>query len=179
MKKLNYVMSVLILLSLLLAIFILSPSCGGKKTEQQPAATQTATYPDTTGTALWTYLKNADYQDNWQMWPGKTAYYPGTQPHGALLTTYINMVAFNAITAKVGMLPDSSIIVKENYKPDSTLESHTVMYKVKGYNPAADNWYWAKFSPTGEVQAEGKVGMCISCHQEKKDNDYIQTAPLK
>ena len=53
------------------------------------------------------------------------------------------------------------------------------MYKVAGYNPEASNWFWAKYSPKGEIamggKAAGKVPMCIECHGMKKANDYIMT----
>ena len=130
------------------------------------------------GASLWDHMKKSNYR-NWQMWPGKTALYPGTQPHGALLTTYVNDVAYKAIKAKKGKLPNGSIVVKENYMPDKSLGALTVMYKVKGFNSEANDWFWAKYMPDGKIEAEGKVEMCIGCHGMKKDNDYVLTAPLK
>jgi len=56
------------------------------------------------GAALWDYLKKENYAKNWKMWPGKKALYPGKEPHGALLTTYVNKTAYAAIKAKKGML---------------------------------------------------------------------------
>ena len=131
------------------------------------------------GTALWDYLKKEDYAKNWKMWPGKTAFYPGTEPHGALLTTYVNAPAEKAIGEKWGKLAVGSIVVKENYTPDKKLAAVTVMYKIKNYNRQAGDWFWAKYAPDGKVDAEGKVDMCIKCHGAKKTNDYIMTAPLK
>ncbi|VVB84404.1 Cytochrome P460 [uncultured archaeon] len=60
---------------------------------------------------------------------------------------------------------------------DKALAALTVMYKEKGYDPAHNDWFW--YSPTGEVQAEGKVGMCNDCHGKQKDNDYTFTGTLK
>ncbi|OGP94760.1 MAG: hypothetical protein A2Z19_03490 [Deltaproteobacteria bacterium RBG_16_54_18] len=131
------------------------------------------------GAALWDYLKKADYAKKWEMWPGKSALYPGKEPHGALLTTYVNKTALAAIKEKKGMLPDGSIIVKENYTPDKKLAALTVMYKVKGYNPQAGDWFWAKYLPDGKIAAEGKVAGCIQCHASVKANDYVATGPLK
>ena len=131
------------------------------------------------GKELWEALKAANYEKTWKMWPGKSAFYPGTQPHGALLTTYVNDYAYAAIEAKQVVLPYRSIIVKQNYTPEKKLESVTVMYKIMGYNPEADDWFWAKYTPEGKVDEEGKIESCIACHGQKKANDYIQTAPLK
>jgi hypothetical protein len=132
-----------------------------------------------TGTAIWDLLKQMDYSKRWKMWPGKTSLYAGKEPHGALLTTYVNIPAFMAIEGKRGMLPNGSMIVMQNYSADRKLTDVTVMYKSAAYNPEAGDWFWAKYSPDGKVQAEGKAETCINCHSAKKDNDYIRTAPLK
>ncbi|MBI2906786.1 MAG: cytochrome P460 family protein [Chloroflexi bacterium] len=113
------------------------------------------------------------------MWPGKQALYPGTEPHGALLTTYVTDGAFSAIDGKKGSIPNGSIIVKENYMPDKTLAAVTVMYKVKGYDSANNDWFWLKYAPNGAIDAQGKVGDCIACHGKRRDNDFIFTGSLK
>ncbi len=53
------------------------------------------------------------------------------------------------------------------------------MYKVSGYNPAANDWFWAKYTPDGKIEAEGKIEGCINCHGKKRTNDFIFTGPLK
>lgn len=139
--------------------------------------------PDTTGAAVWAYLKRVDYQKNWQTWPGKGKLYQGQEPHGMLLTVYLNDLAYDALTNQAGRFPPGAIIVKENYAPDSTLAALTTMHKVAGYNPDAANWFWVKHLADGSVDmngmAQGRVAMCISCHGAKKDNDYIFTGTLK
>jgi hypothetical protein len=132
-----------------------------------------------TGAVVWDLLKQRDYSKKWRMWPGKTSLYPGKEPHGALLTTYVNITAFMAIAGKKGMLPNGSMIVTENYSADKKLSDITVMYKVPAYNPEAGDWFWAKYAPDGKIQAEGKADTCIKCHSQNKDNDYIMTVPLK
>ncbi len=159
--------------------------CGGESRETPPvtdtamaaASTRTAA-PDTTAERLWAYLESADYK-TWPMWPGKTAHYAGTEPHGALLTTYVNTLALDAITNGAGMMPVGTILVKENYMPDSTLAAVTVLYKSAGYDGAHHDWFWMKRLANGTVEASGRVAMCISCHGGKEGNDYIMTAALK
>lgn len=129
------------------------------------------------GATLWSYLQEAKYSE-WEMWPGKEAFYPGTEPHGMLLTTYLNGPALQAATKKTGM-PAGAIVVKENYKPDKVLAAVTVMYKVEGYNPEAGDWFWGKYKADGAVEKEGPVGGCIKCHGSKADNDYIFLGPVK
>jgi hypothetical protein len=141
--------------------------------------TKAASMPEASGAALWEYLQKEDYQKNWKMWPGTKAFYPGKSPHGALLTTYVNHIALRAIQEKKGKLPDGSIVAKENYSADKKYLALTVMYKVKGFNPPADDWYWAKYAPDGKIEGEGKIEGCINCHGKKRSNDFIWTAPLK
>ncbi|MBI4687807.1 MAG: cytochrome P460 family protein [Nitrospirae bacterium] len=114
----------------------------------------------------------------WAMWPGKGKLYKAVEPHGALLTTFVNNTAYYSIKKKKGM-PDASIIAKENYSAEKKFTALTVMYKVKGYNPEAGDWFWAKYRPDGTAEASGKVKMCIDCHSKAKDNDFIMTSKVK
>lgn len=147
----------------------------------EPTAAELA-LPGTDDAAdVWAYLGEADYQ-SWELWPGKGKNYPGGEPHGSTLTTYLNPAAFGAVSGGADGMPAGAIIVKENYMPDGMLGAITTMYKVPGYNADAADWYWVKFMPDGSVDmdgmAQGKVGMCISCHSGKADNDYVMTADL-
>ena len=81
------------------------------------------------------YLKQVDYQSSWELWPGLGEKYPASEPHGALLTTYLNPVAFAALTGKSGSMPGGSIIVKENYTLEGIFDATTIMYKKAEYNP--------------------------------------------
>ena len=47
------------------------------------------------------------------------------------------------------------------------------MYKVKGYNPAGGDWFWAKYDPEFNILAEGMVKGCLNCHGSAKANDYV------
>ena len=76
-------------------------------------------------------------------------------------------------------MEDGSIIAKENYTAEKKFVALTVMYKIKGYNPTAGDWFWAKYNPDGTVAAAGRVKGCIDCHSAKKDNDYIFTGEVK
>jgi Cytochrome P460 len=99
--------------------------------------------------------------------------YEGTEPHGMLLTTYLNQAALEALNDKAGSVPDGAIIVRENYMPDGTYDAMTVMYKVQGYNPDHNDWFFTKIGADGTVQAEGQVEGCQACHSARRDNDYI------
>lgn len=128
--------------------------------------------PDTTDTGLWTHLREADYR-TWPHWPGKGELYAGGEPHGMLLTTYVNATAQTALTSGATTMPDGAVIVKENYMPDSTLAAVTVMYKRAGYDADAGDWYWAKYDPAGVVDVSGRVEACATCHSA--GTDYLLT----
>jgi hypothetical protein len=146
--------------------------------ETQPAETQ-APLPGADAAKLYEYItKNTPYT-KWQLWPGKGKMYQGTQPHGEFLTTYVNETAMAGIKGKKGVMPDAAIIAKENYGPDKKFTALTVIYKIKGYNPAAGDWFWAKYDGSGKVLLSGKAEACIKCHEMKKGNDYLYSGQLK
>lgn len=90
-----------------------------------------------------------------------------------LLTTYVNEIAGQALAEGRTTMPPGAIVVKENYMPDATLAKVTTMYKVSGFNPSANDWFWLSNDPSGTIEAEGAVGMCISCHSGASDFDYL------
>lgn len=140
------------------------------------AAAPAAEMPDTTADAVWAYLQEQEY-DSWPLWPGTSALYAGNEPHGMLLTTYVNSIAMSAIDAGMpGEMADGAIVVKENYMPDSTLAAVTVMYKRVGYNPDHQDWWWLKRNADGSVDAEGKGVGCEGCHQGAASTGYLFTS---
>lgn len=139
----------------------------GEAPADATAEAPVATHPDTSAEALWNHLEEEDYRANWRLWPGKGRLYAGTEPHGMLLTTYANDIAYGALVEDgSGDLPEGAILLKENYNTDSTFAGATVMQKVPGYNPQHQDWLFAKFTPDGGVDAFGRADGCQSCHQQ-------------
>jgi hypothetical protein len=173
------------LLSLgLVGIFALS-TCKkqGDGTAGEPASPVTTTRPGTgpkglpkaEASSLWQHLTDAPRYTDWRYFPGRKGMYPGRSPHGAFLKLYVNDIAYQA--AKQGEpMPDGAILVKENYGKDkTTLMAITPMYKKRGYNPQAGDWFWAKYGPNGKVMASGKVQSCIGCHEKAQGGSYLFT----
>jgi hypothetical protein len=127
-----------------------------------------------TGVSVWAWMQEHSYQ-SWSMWPGESAMYEGREPHGMLLTTYVNGPASHAAQEKTRPMPEGTVIVKENYKPTKELAAITVMVKSQDYNPDGGDWWWAKYGPDGKTLKEGKVAGCLGCHGMEKANDYILT----
>jgi hypothetical protein len=141
------------------------------------AAAPADVWPDTTADAVWRYLEQQNFK-SWPMWPGKTPLYKGVEPHGALLTTYVNALAQDALTSGAASMPANAIIVKENYMPDSTLAATTVIYKRPGYDAPNNDWYWMKRLADGTVEASGRVEGCVTCHGTARLNDFIMTGSI-
>jgi len=128
---------------------------------------------------FWTYLQTVQYR-NWAPAAGQGLdVYPGQAPHGAFLKMYLNRIA----AADPKKLPHGSIIVKENFGKDKkTLMAITVMYRVKGYDPDNNDWYWVKYNADGTVARTpadkgskpiaGRFKSCIDCHASAADGDY-------
>ncbi len=164
--------------------------CGPSEEDQAEVAEPTpqltaVAEADTTGAAIWAHLQESDYQSTWTLWPGKGELYTGQEPHGMLLTTYLNDVALQALTSRASLMPPGAIIVKENYRPDSTLAAVTTMFKVAGYNPEVNDWFFTKHLPSGELDRtpsgmamEGRLPGCTNCHLAMQTNDYLFTSQL-
>lgn len=152
---------------------MLAWSCQGASAQEAGAGQE---LPEPEAEAVWSHLEQADYTESWSLWPGTEALYQGQEPHGALLTTYVNPVANDALADFSGEMPRGSIIVKENYMPSDELAAVTVMYKAEqGYNPEHGDWFWLKRLADGTVEASGKVEGCQACHGVS-ENDYLRTA---
>ena len=168
------------------AVFLLA-ACGGDAPEPPaeppaepvPATTISADGPEANADAVWQYLQDEAYRDNWDLWPNRGELYTGQEPHGMLLTTYVNAVAAQALATGVEAMPAGAIIVKENYMPDSTFAAATVMYKSPGFDAENNDWWWLKRLADGTVEASGKGAGCINCHRGMQANDYVWTSQLQ
>lgn len=133
---------------------------------------RTTTMPIPSGGDVRQFIIGQDPYKKWQKWPGKGEMFKGTEPHGSLLTTYVNDIALKSINEKKGMM-NNAIIVKENYAPNKRLIAVTAMYKVRGYSPDGGDWFWVKYDANLEVLAEGTVKDCLACHGSVRENDFI------
>jgi len=135
--------------------------------------------PDADAKQLWTYIQKRKPYIEYPFIPGKNGLHKGQEPHGAWLQTFVNATALESIEDKKAPLEPGSLIVMENYSEEKELRELTVMYKVEGYNSKAGDWYWATYDINGEPLREGRAKVCISCHSEMVDNDYIFSGKIK
>ena len=93
---------------------------------------------------------------------------------------YVESAHEAAFRAAKGPYPIGFKVAKAQYKTaDATeLAAVTVMAKREsGYDPDNGDWWYATLSQSGGVMAQGKVEMCITCHDSASDRDYVFGLP--
>ena len=144
---------------------------------------QTATV-DTYPQILWNYLTSSEtHYKNWSAYPDReTAEQSGSGPHGSQIKTYGNRNVMRNVAAPA----DQSLIVLESYAQDGEhLEAIDVMFRVAGYYPEHNDWYWVQYDKNGKVsrlpsaddnaRMSGRVQSCIQCHAQAAGGDYVHS----
>lgn len=107
--------------------------------------------------------------------------FEGNEPHGSIQQVYATNVAVGGRTARVLVKANHggpSVDVATVYdNPNKHLGAYTVMFKREaGYDSENKDWFWAKYSATGELDKnpkgaaiagrfmKGKDKGCIACH---------------
>lgn len=129
-----------------------------------------AEMPGPDAKALWKYITETSPYSSWGFWQDHQGLLEGDAPHAPLHKVFVNEAGLTSAHAPVNY---GTIEVKENIGKDKKLKALTVMYKVKGYNPEAGDWFWVKYGPDGSVAKAGKPSGCINCHSGAADSDYI------
>jgi hypothetical protein len=155
----------------LLFIFfpVLLISACQKSVEILPALTQA----EISGDRLWKRISVEEKYADYPEWPDFEGMQIGQSPHGRYHIIHIHPVLRNALPIGDNTAPPGSIIVKENFDAEKNRLGYTVMAKVKDFNPATKDWFWASYDAVGKTLAYGNVDMCIRCHEGMKSNDYV------
>ena len=119
---------------------------------------------------LWTFITKTSPYAQWAYFPDHQGLQKGRAPHGPQHKVYVNATG---LKAKKPPYPDGTIIVKDNFTTAKKLVAVTVMYKIKGYDPKAGDWYWVVYKPGGAVGKAGKVKGCIRCHSAVAKKDWV------
>ena len=163
----------LLLITVMLSLSLLS--CEKKKSEPTLAPVKK---DEASGERFWKRITEESNYREYSYWPGHEGMQPGQAPHGVFHKVFINKTLREALPVEDRIAPEGSIVVKENYNADKKLTSITLMAKVKGFSSEYGDWFWANYTPEGKVKVAGEVSSCISCHEGKRDNDYIIIKPL-
>ena len=159
---------------LLAALFVVNVCGSSRGTTEKPLLTRT----DVTQYQQWTRVNPkpvifhaAD--------AGQCQVYPQQSPslhRDKYITVYVNEVGKRAmLTQEKPSFPCGSVIVKEKTATlTSAPELLTIMIKrEKGFNPGNGDWEYAVLDgKASQVQAQGKLANCQTCHQQQKTLDY-------
>ena len=169
-------MKKLLILFLVLCLFSLffTAQRRRKKIDIKPPLTK----EEISGERLWKRFSEEEDFEKYPFWPDHARVQPGQSPHGDLHVVYVHPLLYDALPIRNKTAPNGSMVVKCNMNAEKEVVAFTVMAKVEGYDPQGGDWFWAKYSKTGGVQAEGKVKGCIECHSALKNNDYLILYPL-
>ena len=166
------ILVLIVIVSAFLAIGCTTNDSDGSQTSES----QTGSQVD--ASELYMQITEEDNYKSWAFMPGTSEMDPGNGVHGELITVYVSDDALSAIENNEGVMPNGSIILKEGYSSEGELREIVLMQKVDGFDPEHNDWYWAAYSPDGDVLTEGSQPACYNCHSRVKDNDYIFTAEL-
>lgn len=128
-----------------------------------------------TGAKLFTRITQDDPYQQWAQFPDRQGTLPSAPPHGPMSRVFINGAVESALAGFNGALPAGSVIVKENVgtSPQVTEAVLTVMWKVTGFDPDNNDWFWTNMTPNGQIVAEGRVQTCAACHGGARANDFV------
>jgi len=136
---------------------------------------------------LWSAMLQAGFVGS-DATPGNP--YVGTHPHGAILEVGIHTVTVrgvaNTVVAKRSYRGIGATVEDVEADRASYIQDVTVMFKREaGYDPVAQNWFWAKYNPDGTLDAtpngvelagriaKGKPKGCIACHLKASGGDLM------
>ncbi len=115
--------------------------------------------------------------------------FEGNEPHGSIQQVLGTTITVDGRSARAIVKvnhggPDVDVqAVYDN--PNEFLGAYTVMFKREnGYDAENQNWFWAKYGPTGELDKNPKGAMiagrfmkgadkgCIACHAAAGGDDF-------
>lgn len=144
------------------------PAAPSPPAAERPTDSPSFAGVEATDEAIFAWLTGERYRETWELLPGTLPLHSGTEAHGALLTTYADPVAMEAIELAALSMRAGAAIAMEDYFADSTLSSISVMVRVDDSDPNSAEWRFARFGPAGEVDA-GPLDSCGSCHVQEPD----------
>jgi len=138
-----------------------------------PTPTVAASPPPipTESAALRAWLRAGYYKP----WAAESTPHPSAGPHGTLVRTFVNDVAFASLAAGHASHPAGAALVKELYFTTDTSTPSLWAVSIKTRNDSANgqNWYWWE----GTLGGFG-LSACVPCHRGDFGNpsrDFVLT----
>ena len=113
--------------------------------------------------------------DGYESWT-QAAEWSGVQEsntsHDAFTEIWFNDVSYATYEAQAGGdMPDGSVIAKQSWTDAEGTDpaNFTAMMKADG------EWFWAAYSPSGDVVQSGQPDFCTGCHAAGQDGVMVLT----
>lgn len=112
---------------------------------------------------LWTRIHDENYR-SWARAPGYAMRRSTDAPHSDEVEIFVNDVVSVALAGPaITVWPDGSLIVKDGYDSDGSLDIVAAMEKRDGA------WFWVEWGADGESDYSGKPSICTDCHAPGAD----------
>jgi hypothetical protein len=118
--------------------------------------------------ALWERIHAENYR-GFARAPGYETRQPSNTAHSSQVDIYVNDVLAQALAGgPISTWPVGSLIVKDGFSDDGTLELVAVLDKREG------GWFWAEYTDVeaGEAKYSGAPEICLDCHAS--GSDYVR-----
>jgi hypothetical protein len=136
------------------AMIVLTALIGGCRDDQDPDG----------AAELWTRLQEAKYRSTWKRAPGYEARRPSNTAHSDAVDIFVNDTMEGALASPgITAWPDGSLIAKDGYDDDGSLDIVAAMEKRGGA------WFWVEWSGEGESLYSGSPKICTDCHASGAD----------
>ena len=116
-------------------------------------------------------MEFADWQDWYQLNEEPI------QGHEVWVTIHLDQAAREAYPRAAVPMPECSRIVKAHRVSQTSpvVSRLTVMVKMPaGYDPEHGDWWYGMYDPQGKIpEMQGRVEVCIACHEGAAQADYL------
>ena len=160
-------------------LVLVATACGGKANPNHAGAAETHGDPcggDPCG---------GDAAAGWSAWGGWTKINATAFVSEGHRDTYVDVFVpatfVDAYRDRSAPAPVGMRVVKAQYSKTAAdvVSGLTVMMKMEpGYDPEHGDWLYGVYDPAGtKAKMEGKLEMCIECHENDADRDYLVGVP--
>ncbi len=161
-------------LAISIALLSIAAACGPKSTNS------TSGNPCADNPCGGAPTAEVDVSD-WENWVKMTDTRLLSKGHGrAYVDIYVEAKHAGLYRGATGPYPVGFKTVKAQYKTPTTtqLKNITVMAKRnRGYDSENGDWWYAVLNENGGVMNQGKIEMCVDCHDQASARDYVFGIP--
>jgi hypothetical protein len=119
---------------------------------------------------LWDKIHAESYPD-WERAPGYDAPQPTVRAHGQTAVVYLNDAMAGAVAGpSISAWPDGALLVKDSFDGDAPKF-------VAAMEKQGSSWFFAEWTPDGEVKFAGRPEVCINCHSAGGDSVLAVALP--